>query len=714
MRVRAFWVLAAVCLAPAIAAGQEEPIESSPGDDSALALFALDSQLEQSVVSSTRTEQRGAQTPAVVTVVSAEEIQARGYRSLAEVLRAVPGVYDVYDLVSHNVGVRGINGGARASGTVSKLMIDGLAVDFRPSTGNFFGEELVPMEAVERVEIIRGPASALYGADAFLGVVNVVTRSGAQVRGAQLTGQVGSVRSNLGGGGTALVGAATGPLDVLVAAGYSAQGRGGLWLPSSSPTLASDASGALHGRSSTDMSRPRSLLAKLSLEDVAKGKLAFLASVQQLDAAGRFQDFGPLASGTRIGLVNQHYQVTYSVQPHPMLDLEASGQYFNSEPASTERLDIGRPDFVYLRSVRATGFGVAGTSRLRLLDQLHLVLGADYLRTENVLQTFDTLLLQDVLGPEQTVLRSAGTVVPGEQHGAHKTFGNAGAFAQAIVSFDGAWSATAGARVDSHTIYGVNPSARVGVVYAPSSRQLSLKLLYGSSFKAPSADQLYTQPMRVLDIEGNERLEAQSAHTFELAAGYGVGDRLEITANAFATYVLGRVEFVQRSLFLQAQNVADEWVVGGELDARAMIARPVQLRLTVGAARSVSRSQKVTSLSSVDAINPLYPTLQAHLQGDYFFPWAGLRFGAEVSYVGPRTSSQSNALVKGSDYEIPGYFYTAVSLSTAKRKLIGERETSVALRVADVLNSRWAEPGFGGIDVPTQGVTASLVISQSL
>src|SRR3954465_14909636 len=114
------WLLAfalAVLSAAALARADEPP---PPPEKSELDLFALDSQLEQQVVSSTKSEQRTAQAPATITVIGAEEIQQRGYTSLADILRAVPGFYDVYDLVTHNIGVRGINGGARASGSVLK------------------------------------------------------------------------------------------------------------------------------------------------------------------------------------------------------------------------------------------------------------------------------------------------------------------------------------------------------------------------------------------------------------------------------------------------------------------------------------------------------------------------------------------------------------------------------------------------------------------
>ncbi|MBI4510365.1 MAG: TonB-dependent receptor plug domain-containing protein, partial [Deltaproteobacteria bacterium] len=193
-------------LTPSVDALQQDqagtPVTEVPADIEEFDMESLlnEALLDQTVVSSTKVVQRAAATPAVVTVIRGDEIRARGYASLAEVLRTVPGFYDLYDLVGHNVGVRGINGGVRDSGSVIKVMIDGHAVAFRPTTGNFFGEELIPLQVVDRVEIIRGPASALYGANAFLGVVNIITKSGLHM-GARATGRGVIVDGNRGGGG---------------------------------------------------------------------------------------------------------------------------------------------------------------------------------------------------------------------------------------------------------------------------------------------------------------------------------------------------------------------------------------------------------------------------------------------------------------------------------------------------------------------------------
>src|SRR5687768_16879338 len=105
------------------------------------AMVELETQLDQMVVATTLTAVRTFQAPAVVTVINRDEIRTRGYNTLADALRTVPGFYDVYDGVFHNVGVRGFNSGVRAAGNGIKILIDGQAVAYRSTTANFFGEE---------------------------------------------------------------------------------------------------------------------------------------------------------------------------------------------------------------------------------------------------------------------------------------------------------------------------------------------------------------------------------------------------------------------------------------------------------------------------------------------------------------------------------------------------------------------------------------------
>ena len=138
--------------------------------------------LNVQVSTATKTSESMDDAPAVITVVTREEIHRWGYRNVAEVLNRCVGFYSIDDHIQPNVAVRGVTGGLAAESGVIKVMIDGRSVAYRTTSGNWLGAELIPLESIRQIEIIRGPASALYGADAFLGVVNIITQSPDEAR----------------------------------------------------------------------------------------------------------------------------------------------------------------------------------------------------------------------------------------------------------------------------------------------------------------------------------------------------------------------------------------------------------------------------------------------------------------------------------------------------------------------------------------------------
>jgi len=136
--------------------------------------------------------------PAFVTVITAEDIRNYGYRTLAEVLQSVPGFYVTYDYQYNDMGMRGY---MRTSdyNTPFLLLIDG----HRANDGIFenaaLGRELpLDVDLIERVEVIRGPSSSLYGANAVFGVINVVTRRGRDLRGMEVSADAGSFGTGKG------------------------------------------------------------------------------------------------------------------------------------------------------------------------------------------------------------------------------------------------------------------------------------------------------------------------------------------------------------------------------------------------------------------------------------------------------------------------------------------------------------------------------------
>ena len=123
------------------------------------------------------------ETPAIVSVVSREEIEMSGARDLVDVLRAIPGFEFGVDIWNNlNISFRGSTGiGGRLLVLVDGLVIPDLLY------GDFDLSNRFPIDLIERVEIIRGPGSAIYGNFAELAVVNVVTKIGAESNKSQAT-----------------------------------------------------------------------------------------------------------------------------------------------------------------------------------------------------------------------------------------------------------------------------------------------------------------------------------------------------------------------------------------------------------------------------------------------------------------------------------------------------------------------------------------------
>src|SRR4051794_22186205 len=133
------------------------------------------------VVTATLRMQSSLEAPASITVVSASEIRTRGYRTLKAIMNDVPGFEDVSDANEETVAVRGVY-----ASTTNKILI--LVNGHRMNDlmlGRYNVDQFLGMEAVERVEFIRGPASALFGTGALVGVVNVITKRGPELDGAQ-------------------------------------------------------------------------------------------------------------------------------------------------------------------------------------------------------------------------------------------------------------------------------------------------------------------------------------------------------------------------------------------------------------------------------------------------------------------------------------------------------------------------------------------------
>jgi iron complex outermembrane receptor protein len=131
------------------------------------------------------------QAPSSVTIVTEDEIKKQGQRTLAEVLRGVRGLFVTSDRAYSYLGIRGFG---RPSDYNSRVLvlIDGHRLNDNIYDAVLLGTEAVlDVELIERVEVIRGPSSSIYGDNAFFGVINVITRPGAKYRGVEASVEAG-------------------------------------------------------------------------------------------------------------------------------------------------------------------------------------------------------------------------------------------------------------------------------------------------------------------------------------------------------------------------------------------------------------------------------------------------------------------------------------------------------------------------------------------
>lgn len=145
---------------------------------------SLQAKLETDVTTVSRTEESAADAPASVFVITANDINERGYQTLSEVLEDIPGVEvnERVDPESYNeLTIRGIFGNNKLIILVNGMRLSSLSSE-RTSIDKQFN-----IRHAERIELLVGPASAVYGADAFTGVVNIITKTGAQVQGAEIS-----------------------------------------------------------------------------------------------------------------------------------------------------------------------------------------------------------------------------------------------------------------------------------------------------------------------------------------------------------------------------------------------------------------------------------------------------------------------------------------------------------------------------------------------
>jgi iron complex outermembrane receptor protein len=673
----------------------------------------LEALLQKTVVSATKSELKEDEAPAITTVVTREEILRWGYQSVQEVLQHVVGVYSIDDHITPNLGVRGISGGLRSESGLVKVMIDGRSVAFRSTAGNWLGSELIPLSVVQQIEVIRGPASSLYGADAFLGVINIVTRKAEQMQG----GQIGVAGNREGGYGSmydTALGVGIGNWRLLMSTRASSEDRSGLVLPSSSPmprlslyAPANLQANALKLDSSVSFARASYQFSK-------RNSLSVSGYLSTLDRGAEFADWAQLthqldndgrSNGTHISLRQGNVGLDLQLQLSPAVDLHVRGTLFAGGPTSRDRIEVNSDSYYVKRDFSYRGAKAGADAAWHPSGKLSVLVSGDVMLDEEKLPTvYD--VLKSSLGTQPG--QRAGDEIATAPSPGRQNLSNLDANALLMWSPVSWLTLTGGGRYDHHSVYGNKPSGRLGLVVALSSN-LHLKLLYGSAFKAPSPQLLYGVPLIPGDIAGNAHLKPSYVHTVESQLSYSPLRYLHLTTGVAYSYLIDQAAFAQRGINQVALNIAQVESVSWESELRFDYQRKVAAYGNLAINRtlhSMNQYDYVSNLSNYD--NAAYPIAIVNAGASGEIPWLPLRVSAEVSYVSARRSSTANTLQAGQWYSLDPYVLVGGNIRSVGLHLLPHKETILMLVVRNLTNKKYADPGFAGIDYPQLGRTLVL------
>jgi outer membrane receptor for ferrienterochelin and colicins len=633
-----------------------------------------------------------ARAPSVATVVTAEDIAAIGAADLDEVLETVPGLHVSRSPLGYDP-IYIIRGISTQYNPQVLMLVNGI-----PTTGVVYGDRSIvwggmPVENIARIEVMRGPGSALYGADAFSGVINIITKTASDLNGTELGLRAGSFNSRdgwiqhgstLGGFNVATylrAGHTNGQRQIIAADSQS-------YFDSLTGTNASLAPGtvnvernAIDGR--FDLSREKwRLRAGLQRRDHV-GTGAGIASA--LDPQGK--NFGQRIS------TDLTYQDTNLA---PDLDVTAQASYLHI----TEKSDLVLfPPGANLGS-GAFPEGVIGNPykwerHLRFnIAAAYTGLHSHKLRFGVGTQNDDLYRIQETknfstpspgalvpLGSVQDVTETAPFMHP---HSRRVNY----MYAQDEWAFIRDWYLTAGLRRDHYSDFGNTTNPRLALVWE-TAYNLTSKVLYGRAFRPPSFSELYAinNPVGL----GNPNLKAETNASTEIAFVWQTTRTLQANLNLFHYQMKDILRFVQdpNTGISTAQNAGRQHGQGFEVELTWDANH--SLRLT----GNYAQQHSIDEATNQDAGNA--PRQHVYARADWrFIPrWT---LDTQLNYVADRKREPGDTRPP-----IANYHTVDITLRNQKQR----NDWDFAVKVLNLFNADAREPspspGLIPYDLPLAG-----------
>ncbi|XYI00115.1 TonB-dependent receptor plug domain-containing protein [Sorangium sp. So ce1128] len=659
--------------------------------------------LDVEVSTATKTLETLDDAPAIVTAITAEEIRRWGYESVGEVLEHVVGFYLIDDHILPNAGVQGMTGGLGSESGGIKVMIDGRSVAFRTTSGNWLGTELIPLSAVKQIEIVRGPASALYGADAFLGVVNIITLSSEDIPFIDATGHVGLTKDHPSGRLDAVGGMFTDRFDMMLTAAAELGDRSGLEMPIESPAPRVPAYN--EGRSIAENLRRSSAVlgSRLAFRDPDRGHHLMVSAywsafrrggdfAQWAQLTGGTDTFGRPA-GTVVNLQQHRVAVDGLLQLNREFALAVQGMYFQGGVLPGDRVDVAGGWYYIERRMAYRGVDANVELRWVPLDRFNVILNLESVYDKEDLPSFRRVskLTGQTFGSPERERLSAELV-------------DVGALLSANLKVLDPWlKLTGGVRYDHHSKYENQLTGRFGAT-SHLGKTVVAKLLYGSAFKAPSPYLLYAEPLVPGDVIGNDDLKSQVIHTVDTEVTWRPAASFSASTGVSYSRLNDKAEFVPRGINQTAQNVASQtsliWATRAELRRGEDLGGYGSFE-TVYSTRDSGQVGYQAEL--VGPAMVAYPSWIARAGAYVKVPspsFIPLELSTQGILVGPRRAADASILENGGSFDLPMYLWWNASLVARNLWVIPGHETTVALRAKNILGATGPDPGFSGFEYP--------------
>jgi outer membrane receptor for ferrienterochelin and colicins len=651
--------------------------------------------------------QKSYQAPSIITTVTREQIQVWGYRSMAELLDHLLGFYVVDDHTSPNLVVRGTSGGLYSDSSIVKVLIDGHPVSFSPTGGIGLGPELIPLSAVERVEVIRGPASTLYGADAFLGLIAIQTRQGSGINGGTAALALGQAGSRLASDVDVSLGTARGMVEALVAFRRTRQDLSGLELPQSSPApnIPTYNRGA-RAASGLDQ-QSTSAIATVTLRPRESQEVGAFAYYSSMERGSEFGSLLQLANGynernafseNRVSQWQVRSGLHWKQELTSQVNLSLGGAYCQGGTGDDNRLEVGSEFYYVRRKLGFRGGDLDGHLEWTPLPSLVLAAGTSAFVDDEQLPSRIAIAKRPISGVDR------GEVIDAiSEYQGRATFAGAGGYLHATwESNEGRLALSGGLRYDHHNVYGGQLSRRIGVVGSPRP-DLHLKLLHGSAFQAPSPFLLHAVASASHDVVGNPDLRPQYVNTFEAQIEYQPLAALTLSTDVAYNLLDDKTEFIQQGINQIARNLTHAASLSWESQAELRFRQWLNAHLSFELQRTISGSVQPGYVGQIiGADQSIYPRMLIHAGVAVQPGRLPVRAAVIGSYVGTRRASGTNILLNRSPYTLPPYMLLEATLATSGFRIIrhADQEVSFSVSGKNLLGATAAVPGFSGVDYP--------------